>query len=195
MMCCAKFAEAVGSQFCREIKAVHKTPCEKCVESAVRLVCGFSRGRVGARARLIPVEMLSIREYIPEDLEEILGLFYDTVHSVNARDYSPEELDAWAGGKEDWEKWNMSLLSHLPLVAEFEGGIVGFGDIAPTDISTGCTSAEISSPEVRARRSAANLNGVPAAPGYTRMSRLPRGPFLRGADIKRCACAAQSAAG
>lgn len=40
----AKFAEAVGSQFCREIKAVHKTPCEKCVESAVRLVCGFSRG-------------------------------------------------------------------------------------------------------------------------------------------------------
>lgn len=40
----AKFAEAVGSQFCREIKAVHKTPCEKCVESAVRFVCGFSRG-------------------------------------------------------------------------------------------------------------------------------------------------------
>lgn len=75
--------------------------------------------------------MLSIREYIPEDLEEILGLFYDTVHSVNARDYSPEELDAWAGGKEDREKWNMSLLLHLPLVAEFEGEIVGFGDIAP----------------------------------------------------------------
>lgn len=75
--------------------------------------------------------MLSIREYAPGDLEEILGLFYGTVHSVNAKDYSPEELDAWAGGNEDSEKWNMSLLSHLSLVAEFEGNIVGFGDIAP----------------------------------------------------------------
>lgn len=40
----AKFAEAAGSQLCREIKAVHRTPCEKCVEAAVRLVCAFSRG-------------------------------------------------------------------------------------------------------------------------------------------------------
>ena len=40
----AKFAEAAGSQFCREIKAVCKTPCEKCVEAAARLVCAFSRG-------------------------------------------------------------------------------------------------------------------------------------------------------
>ncbi len=75
--------------------------------------------------------MLSIREYAPGDLEEILGLFCDTVHSVNAKDYSPEELDAWAGGNEDREKWNLSLLSHLSLVAEFRGEIVGFGDIAP----------------------------------------------------------------
>lgn len=62
--------------------------------------------------------MVTVREYAPGDLEEVLRLFYGTVHSVNARDYSPEELDAWASGDEDREKWNGSLMSHLSLVAE-----------------------------------------------------------------------------
>lgn len=140
--------------------------------------------------------MLSIREYAPGDLEEILGLFYGTVHSVNAKDYSPEELDAWAGGNEDSEKWNMSLLSHLSLVAEFEGNIVGFGDIAPDGyLDRLYVRGDFQSRGGRARRSAASSSGVPAAPGYTRMSLLPRVPFLRGSDIKRRASAAQSATG
>lgn len=74
--------------------------------------------------------MVTVREYAPGDLEKVLRLFYGTVHSVNARDYSPEELDAWASGDEDREKWNGSLMSHLSLVAESGGEIAGFGDIA-----------------------------------------------------------------
>lgn len=35
----AEFVEKVGAKCCREIKTVHKTPCEKCVETAVRAVC------------------------------------------------------------------------------------------------------------------------------------------------------------
>lgn len=35
----AEFSEATGSQFCREIKTVYRTPCEKCVEVAAKLVC------------------------------------------------------------------------------------------------------------------------------------------------------------
>lgn len=34
-----EFSEATGSQFCREIKTVYRTPCEKCVEVAAKLVC------------------------------------------------------------------------------------------------------------------------------------------------------------
>ena len=36
-----------------------------------------------------------LREYQPSDLKEILELFYHTVHSVNAKDYTPQQLDAW----------------------------------------------------------------------------------------------------
>ena len=35
----AEFSEKVGAKCCREIKTVHKTPCEKCVEAAARAAC------------------------------------------------------------------------------------------------------------------------------------------------------------
>ena len=42
-----------------------------------------------------------LRAYRPGDCREMAALFYDTVHTVNARDYTPEQLDAWAGGPVD----------------------------------------------------------------------------------------------
>ena len=73
-----------------------------------------------------------IREYRPEDceeLEELLRLFYDTVHTVNAKDYTKEQLDAWAADSPNREEWNRYLLRHYSLVAEEHGRIIGFGDL------------------------------------------------------------------
>lgn len=44
---------------------------------------------------------MELREYRPEDCEAITRLFYDTVHTVNQRDYTPAQLDAWADGRPD----------------------------------------------------------------------------------------------
>ncbi len=68
---------------------------------------------------------LIIRPYRPADCPELLGLFFDTVHTVNARDYSPEQLDAWAGGRPDTEAWGRSLSEHFTLVAETSGITAG----------------------------------------------------------------------
>ena len=73
-----------------------------------------------------------VREYCSEDCEELLRLFYETVHAVNARDYTKEQLDAWATGKEDAARWNKSFKEHFCLVAEESGKLVGFGDIDKT---------------------------------------------------------------
>ena len=70
-----------------------------------------------------------LREYQPSDLKEILELFYHTVHSVNAKDYTPQQLDAWTGGTASFEAWNTSLLEHKTFVAAEGGIIIGFGDI------------------------------------------------------------------
>lgn len=73
-----------------------------------------------------------LRAYRPDNLSQIEELFYDTVHTVNARDYSPEQLQAWAAGRIDREEWNRSLLEHRSIVAVKGREIVGFGDIDST---------------------------------------------------------------
>lgn len=73
---------------------------------------------------------MTIRTYRPEDCPVLARLFYDTVHTVNAKDYAPAQLDAWADGNVDLGKWNESFLAHHTLVAEVDGVIAGFGDMA-----------------------------------------------------------------
>lgn len=72
-----------------------------------------------------------LRDYMPSDCREMAELFFDTVHTVNRGDYSEEQVNAWADGSPDLEKWNRSFLAHTTVVAEEDGRIVGFGDIDP----------------------------------------------------------------
>lgn len=74
---------------------------------------------------------MTLREYTISDCKEMAELFYQTVHSVNARDYTKEQLDAWAAGTVDLQAWNQSFLEHITIVAVENEEIVGFGDITP----------------------------------------------------------------
>ena len=71
---------------------------------------------------------MQIRRYDPADLDEVVKLFYNTVHIVNAADYTPKQLDAWAPKTMDTSKWAVSLARNSAFVA-VEDGIIGFGDI------------------------------------------------------------------
>lgn len=70
-----------------------------------------------------------IRQYEPADCENLVKLFYHTVHTINAKDYSQEQLNVWATDKIDFEMWNKSLSEHYSVVAVENNIIVGFGDI------------------------------------------------------------------
>ena len=73
-----------------------------------------------------------LRKYAKTDCAELAELFYDTVHTVNAKDYTREQLDAWATGEINLEEWDESFQAHLTVVAEMDGKIVGFGDMDKT---------------------------------------------------------------
>lgn len=73
-----------------------------------------------------------IRKYQPSDCKELADLFYNTVHTVNAKDYTKEQLNVWATGQVDLEQWNKSLQEHFSVVAVDDEIIVGFGDIDKT---------------------------------------------------------------
>ena len=70
-----------------------------------------------------------LRRYRSADCEEMAKLFYDTVHEVNIRDYTAEQVNAWADGNIDLAAWDKSFTEHYTVVAEENGVIVGFGDI------------------------------------------------------------------
>lgn len=72
---------------------------------------------------------MKIRDYKSTDCTEIAQLFYETVHAVNARDYTKSQLDVWADGRVDITVWNQSFLAHHTLVAEEGNTMVGFCDM------------------------------------------------------------------
>ena len=73
---------------------------------------------------------MELRYYQSEDLPAMAALFYETVHHVNAKDYSPEALDAWADGTVDLNAWDQSFRAHVSLVAVEGGTLLGFADMA-----------------------------------------------------------------
>lgn len=71
-----------------------------------------------------------IRKYKSSDLDEIMQLFADTVHSIGARYYDQAQVAVWAPEQMNIEKWRKSLEEHTTFVAEQEGHIIGFADLA-----------------------------------------------------------------
>lgn len=73
-----------------------------------------------------------IRKYKSSDCEYLAELFFQTVHAVNSKDYTIEQLNAWASGNINIGEWDKSFLEHYTVIALDDGIIVGFGDIDNT---------------------------------------------------------------
>jgi putative acetyltransferase len=81
-------------------------------------------------------DMITIREYSKEDAQELASLYYNTIHQINIRDYTQEQVDAWASpsgfkshsGVEDWGK---KFERTKPIIAVVGDKIVGFAEFEP----------------------------------------------------------------
>ncbi len=71
-----------------------------------------------------------IRKIKAEDLELIVALFKETVHHVNAKHYTPLQLQVWAPDHIHYsdDRWQ-SLLSNIAYLVEINAVIVGFADM------------------------------------------------------------------
>lgn len=74
---------------------------------------------------------IQIRSFQLSDLPQIMHLFHDTVHSVNSRDYTPEQIAAWTTHAFNEDFWAKRLSSKITWVAEAESQILGFTDFEP----------------------------------------------------------------
>ncbi len=72
---------------------------------------------------------MQIRRFQKLDTSAIMTLFYETIHTINLRDYSETQVNAWAPKEMNYEQWEDSLHRHCTYVAEANQQILGFGDL------------------------------------------------------------------
>lgn len=75
--------------------------------------------------------IVRIRPYNPADTAAMIALKRDTIGRVNSRDYSAEQVAAWAPDDRAVSGWSQRAADRFVVVAEDDERIVGFGDIGP----------------------------------------------------------------
>ena len=70
-----------------------------------------------------------IRLFQEQDSIAIAKLFHDTIHEVNIRDYSPEQVSAWSPDDLYFIDWAESCAKKFTYVAEEDEKIIGFGQL------------------------------------------------------------------
>lgn len=74
---------------------------------------------------------MEIRLFRTQDTEQIAQLFHETVREVNIRDYSNNQVKAWAPDNIYFRNWSEVCLKRITYIADEEGIIVGFGELEP----------------------------------------------------------------
>lgn len=70
-----------------------------------------------------------VREYRSSDLHVVVALFGRSVREVASRDYSPDQISAWAPDPPDLAAWSQRLGSGAVYVCERQNQISGFSRI------------------------------------------------------------------
>jgi putative acetyltransferase len=69
---------------------------------------------------------IEIRQATSKDLPQITSIFRDTITTVNSKDYSEQQIEVWASGADDKDKWEERIKKLYFIVAEIKNTIVGF---------------------------------------------------------------------
>lgn len=73
---------------------------------------------------------MKLRPFHVDDAMDCWRLFRDTVHRVNCRDYSLEQLNAWAPDTVDLERWAQRFQGRVAVVVESDARLIGFADMS-----------------------------------------------------------------
>ncbi|UPR36988.1 GNAT family N-acetyltransferase [Vibrio cyclitrophicus] len=78
--------------------------------------------------------MVRIRNYQASDDKALWEIFFYTVRNVNVRDYSQQQVEAWAPSSFEFALWQKRMNGLQPFVAELDGRVVGYTDLQPNGL-------------------------------------------------------------
>ncbi len=70
--------------------------------------------------------MLTLRPYAEADAPAMMALYHATIHALCAKDYTPDQLAAWAPSRGDVVRWRAKMEAEHCVIAEIDGAVVGF---------------------------------------------------------------------
>ena len=74
----------------------------------------------------------TVREFREGDELPLYAVFHSAVHGLAARDYTPDQLAAWAPEQPELAPWTDRMRARRPFVVEEGGRIVGYADVQPS---------------------------------------------------------------
>ncbi|KXK55898.1 MAG: hypothetical protein UZ05_CHB002000389, partial [Chlorobi bacterium OLB5] len=66
---------------------------------------------------LVP-DNFKLRIALPRDFPEIIKMYKNTVRTVNAKDYTPSQIEVWAEGAENKARWESAINEQYFVLAE-----------------------------------------------------------------------------
>ncbi len=64
-----------------------------------------------------------------DDVDKCWEFIRDTIHSINATEYSQSQLDIWMNKKIDKESWWKMVSTHMSYITVFNNEIIGFSEM------------------------------------------------------------------
>ena len=72
---------------------------------------------------------VQIRRYRPGEERALFEVYYSAIHLMASRDYTAEQIHAWAPRDLDMNLWEKRIRGINPFVAELNGEVVGYADL------------------------------------------------------------------
>lgn len=75
---------------------------------------------------------MQIRKFLFGEESALFDVYYSAIHLIACRDYTVEQINAWAPADLDQELWATKIRDINPFVVEFNGSPIGYADIQPS---------------------------------------------------------------
>lgn len=72
---------------------------------------------------------MNLRMLRSEDFNELATLFHQSIRKISIKDYSKEQVKAWAPDERDLKEWALSFNNKQVFIAEKDHKIAGFGEL------------------------------------------------------------------
>ncbi len=73
---------------------------------------------------------IELRTAVFEDIPAIVEMYRATVHTINAKDYTPAQIKVWADGAVNYPSWEKAIKEQYFVMAEIDCKLAGFSSIA-----------------------------------------------------------------